>query len=67
MRLGTYLKPESTVWDVVLPFSFSSRLIRVAAAESPMNTAKIGSATLEMMYVGAGILTPRLYGFSKSL
>lgn len=56
MDLCTYLKPESTVWEVVLPFSFSSRLILVAAAESPINTAKIGSATLEMMYAGAGIL-----------
>lgn len=60
--LYTYLNPESTVWEVVLPFSFSSRLILVAAAESPINKAKIGSATLEIMYVGAGILTIEISG-----
>lgn len=62
MPLYTYLKPEFTVWEVVLPFSFSSRLILVAAAESPINTAKIGSATLEIMYVGAGILAVEISG-----
>lgn len=45
----TCLCPAANVDAVVLPFSFSSRLILVAAAERPMNTANIGSATLEMM------------------
>jgi len=41
---------------VLRPSSFSSRLIRVAAAERPMNTANIGSPTLEMRCAGEGIL-----------
>jgi hypothetical protein len=52
----TYLKPASTVCCVVCPSSFSSRLMRVAAAESPMNSAKMGSATREIRYVGGGIV-----------
>lgn len=43
------LKPALIVSDVDLPLSFSSRLILVAAADSPMKRAKIGSATLLMM------------------
>ena len=39
----------STVSLALLPFSFSSRLIRNVAAETPMKRAKIGSATREMM------------------
>lgn len=50
MREGrAYLKPALIVSDVDLPLSFSSRLILVAAADSPMKRAKIGSATLLMM------------------
>ena len=45
----TYRRAASIVSRVVLPFSFSSRLMRNAAAETPINTAKIGSATREMM------------------
>lgn len=44
-----YLRPALIVSDVDLPLSFSSRLILVAAADSPMKRAKIGSATLPMM------------------
>lgn len=40
---------------VVFPLAFSSRLIRVTAADTPMKTAKMGSATLEMIYAGAGM------------
>lgn len=50
-----YLRPALIVSDVDLPLSFSSRLILVAAADNPMKRAKIGSATLPMMYVGAGM------------
>lgn len=53
-----YLKAEWIVSCMLLPFSFSSLLIRVIAAEIPIKTAKIGSATLEMRYVG-GILRMR--------
>lgn len=49
MKRLTYRFADAIVSDVVLPFSFSSRLILVVAAESPMTTAKIGSATLEMI------------------
>lgn len=52
----SYRSPASIVSFVVLPLAFSSRLILVAAADSPIKTAKIGSATREMMYVGAGII-----------
>lgn len=52
-----YRSPASIVSLVVFPLLFSSRLIRVTAAETPMTTAKMGSATLEMMYVGAGIFS----------
>lgn len=41
---------------VVLPFSFSSRLMRVTAAPIPIATAKMGSMTREMMYVGGAIV-----------
>ncbi|KAF4980617.1 hypothetical protein FZEAL_3430 [Fusarium zealandicum] len=44
-----YLRPASMVCWVVRPLSFSSRLIRVTAAERPITTAKIGSATREMI------------------
>jgi hypothetical protein len=44
------------VSSVLLPLAFSSRLILVAAAESPIKRAKMGSATREIMYVGAGIV-----------
>lgn len=44
------------IWLPVLPLVFSSRLMRSAAAEKPMKMAKMGSAALEIMYVGAGIL-----------
>ena len=50
------------VWLVVLPFSFSSRLMRVTAAPSPMATAKMGSIAREMMYVGGAIL---LFGVAR--
>lgn len=43
------LNPASIVWLPVRPLSFSSRLIRVTAAPKPMKTAKMGSATLEMI------------------
>lgn len=48
-RTLAYLRPALIVWDVVLPLTFSSRFILVAAADSPMKRAKIGSATLPMM------------------
>lgn len=44
-----YLRPALIVSEVDLPLSFSSRLILVAAADSPMKRAKIGSATLLMI------------------
>lgn len=44
LRLNT-----STVWAVLRPFSFSSRLMRVAAAASPMETAKMGSRRLRSL------------------
>jgi hypothetical protein len=53
----SHLKPASIVSFVLWPSSFSSRLIRVAAADKPMNSANIGSATLEMRCVGEGIVT----------
>lgn len=53
----TYRRPASMVCCELRPSSFSSRLMRVVAAPRPMTTAKIGSATLEMMYVGDGILS----------
>lgn len=43
-----YLSPASMVSLVLRPCSFSSRLMRVEAAERPMNRANTGSATLEM-------------------
>lgn len=46
----------SIVSAEVLPFSFSSRLTLVTAAERPINTAKTGSATLEIIYVGGGMV-----------
>ena len=51
-----YLNPASMVSFVLRPRSFSSRLIRVAAAERPMKRANTGSATLDMRYTGAGML-----------
>jgi hypothetical protein len=51
-----YLNPASTASVVVLPCSFSSRLIRVAAAERPMKTAKRGSPTLDIRWAGDGIV-----------
>lgn len=51
----SYRRPASIVSFVVFPLAFSSRLILVAAADSPIRTAKMGSATREMMYVGAAI------------
>lgn len=48
-RTRAYLRPALIVSDLVLPLSFSSRFILVAAADSPMKRAKIGSATLPMM------------------
>lgn len=44
------------VSSVVFPFAFSSLPIRDAAADMPMTSAKMGSATLEITYVGAGIV-----------
>jgi len=52
---NTYLSPVSIVCAVLLPFSFSSRLIRMPAAESPMKRAKRGSRVRVRMCVG-GIL-----------
>lgn len=48
-RRRAYLRPALIVSEVDLPLSFSSRLILVAAADSPMKRAKIGSATLLMI------------------
>lgn len=48
-RVASYRRAAFQVWAIVRPLSFSSRLIRMAAAETPMNKAKIGSATREMM------------------
>ena len=45
----TYRSPSWMVWSVVFPFSFCSRLIRPAAAPRPITTAKMWSATLEMI------------------
>jgi len=53
---GLYLRIVCIVSEDVFPFSCCSRLILVAAAESPITTAKMGSTTREMMYVGAGIV-----------
>lgn len=54
--IDSYRSPASMVSLPVRPCVFSSRLMRVTVALTPMKTAKIGSATLEMIYVGAGIL-----------
>jgi hypothetical protein len=51
-----YLNPASMVSFVLRPRSFSSRLMRVAAAERPMKRANTGSAALDMRYTGAGML-----------
>ncbi len=51
-----YLNPASIVCCVLRPSSFSSRLIRVAAAERPMTRAKIGSPIFDMRCVGEGML-----------
>lgn len=51
----TYRRPASIISLVVFPFSFSSRLILVAAAARPMATAKMGSATRDIMKAGADI------------
>lgn len=59
---ATCLRAAVRVSCVLLSSCFSSRLILVAAADSPMKTAKIGSAALEMMYVGAGMLIVRMTG-----
>lgn len=40
--------------------------MRVAAAETPMTTAKMGSATREMMYVGAGMVAEALVTVSAN-
>jgi len=53
--MRTYLNPASIVSFVECPSSFSSRLIRVTAAERPMKTAKRGSPILEMRWAGGGI------------
>lgn len=53
---SAHLSPVCIVSPGVLPFADSSLLIRVAAAVTPIKTAKIGSATLDMIYVGTGIL-----------
>ena len=53
--MRAYLLKTSIMSCVDLPFSFCSRLIRVAAADTPMKRAKMGSATREMIYVGAGM------------
>lgn len=50
-----YLSAASMISFLVLPFSFSSRLMRVTAAPSPIATAKIGSMARDMMYVGGAI------------
>lgn len=52
----SYRSPSCTIWSLVLPLAVSSRLIRMTAAEVPIMTAKMGSATLEIMYV-AGIIS----------
>jgi hypothetical protein len=49
---ATYLNPASIVSFVVLPSSFSSLFIRIAAAETPMKSAKMGSVILEIRYGG---------------
>ncbi len=66
-RANKYRRAASIISAVVVPFSFSSRLILVAAADRPMNTAKMGSATLEMIYAGAGIILEALLIVSLSL
>ncbi|KAK1772584.1 hypothetical protein QBC33DRAFT_17949 [Phialemonium atrogriseum] len=45
----SYRRAASIVSFVVLPFPFSSLFILVAAAERPMKTAKMGSATRDIM------------------
>lgn len=52
----TYRSPPCQVCCDVRPFSLPSRLILTAAADTPMKTAKIGSAIREMMYVGAAAM-----------
>lgn len=54
--IDAHRRPVWMVWLVVLPLASSSRWMRSPAADKPMTSAKMGSATLEMMYVGAGIL-----------
>ncbi len=51
----THRRTAAMLSLVVLPFSFSSRLILITAADKPIATANMGSATREMMYAGAGI------------
>jgi hypothetical protein len=52
VKQQTYLKPASIVSFVLRPISFSSRLMRIAAAETPMNSANRGSPIREMRCVG---------------
>lgn len=57
-----YLNPASIVSFVLRPNSFSSRLIRVAAADIPMKSAKTGSRLREMRWAAAVILVElRIY------
>lgn len=46
VALPILLLSDSIVSCVVLPFSFSSRLMRTTAAEPPMNNANTGSRFL---------------------
>jgi len=53
---SAYRQAASSVSFVLRPASFSSRLMRVAAAETPMKSAKRGSRLREMRWAGADIL-----------
>jgi len=55
-REETNLKAELIVSCELLPFSFSSLLMRVAAAESPMKTANTGSASREIRCTGGIVM-----------
>ncbi|KAL5399909.1 hypothetical protein PMIN06_002631 [Paraphaeosphaeria minitans] len=54
LRLNTW-----TVCAALRPFSFSSRLTRVAAAASPMDTAKMGSRELQRRGTDQRLLAAR--------
>ena len=53
---NAYRQRASNVSFGALPFSFSSLLIRIAAADTPMKTENIGSATREMINAGAAMV-----------